>query len=67
MIGFSLREIRELGYAGAYTAVKRFLAAIRPESGPKHYEVRFETPPIGSVWLLSKLVAGGAVPTIVRF
>ena len=29
------REIRELGYAGAYTAVKRFLAAIRPENGPK--------------------------------
>ncbi len=39
------REIRELGYLGAYTAVKRFLAAIRPENGPKPYEVRFETPP----------------------
>ncbi len=39
------REIRELGYVGAYTAVKRFLAAIRPENGPKPYEVRFETPP----------------------
>src|SRR5438270_697775 len=39
------REVRELGYAGAYTAVKRFLAAIRPETGPKPYEVRFETPP----------------------
>ena len=39
------REARELGYAGAYTAVKRFLAAIRPENGPKPYEVRFETPP----------------------
>lgn len=38
------REIRELGYAGAYTAVKRYLAAIRPENGPKPYEVRFETP-----------------------
>jgi transposase len=25
--------------------VKRFLAAIRPENGPKPYEVRFETPP----------------------
>ena len=24
------REIRELGYAGAYTAVKRYLAAMRP-------------------------------------
>src|ERR1700733_1103945 len=39
------REIRQLGYTGAYTAVKRFLAAIRPENGPKPYEVRFETPP----------------------
>jgi transposase len=38
------RETRELGYVGAYTAVKRYLAAIRPESGPKPYEVRFETP-----------------------
>ena len=34
------REIRALGYA----AVKRYLAAIRPENGPKPYEVRFETP-----------------------
>src|SRR5690348_3714493 len=32
-------------YIGAYTAVKRFLAATRPENGPKPYEVRFETPP----------------------
>ena len=39
------REIRELGYAGGYTAVKRHLAAIRPENGPKPYEVRFETAP----------------------
>ena len=39
------RKIRDLGYMGAYTAVKRFLAAIRPESGPKPFEVRFETPP----------------------
>ena len=37
------REIRALGYDGAYTAVKRYLAAIRPENGPKPYEVRFET------------------------
>jgi len=37
------REIREMGYMGAYTAVKRYLAAIRPEHGPKPYEVRFET------------------------
>jgi transposase len=37
------REIREMGYTGAYTAVKRYLAAIRPEHDPKPYEVRFET------------------------
>jgi transposase len=39
------REIRERGYSGAYTAVKRFVAAIRPEQLPKPFEVRFETPP----------------------
>lgn len=38
------RELRERGYTGAYTAVKRFAAAIRPNEGPKPYEVRFETP-----------------------
>ena len=38
------REIRERGYAGAYTAVKRFVAAVRPETGPKPFEIRFETP-----------------------
>jgi transposase len=38
------RELRERGYKGAYTAVKRFVAAIRPESQPKPFEVRFETP-----------------------
>ena len=37
------REIRELGYTGAYTAVKRYLAEIRPEYEPKPYELRFET------------------------
>lgn len=37
------REIREMGYEGAYTAVKRYLAAIRPEYDPKPYELRFET------------------------
>lgn len=40
------REIRERGYAGAYTAVKRFVAAVRPEKQPKPFEVRFETPAI---------------------
>ena len=39
------REIRERGYTGAYTAVKRLVAAIRPENVPKPFEVRFETPP----------------------
>lgn len=39
------REVRERGYQGAYTAVKRFVAAVRPESEPKPFEVRFETPP----------------------
>ena len=39
------REIREMGYAGGYTAVKHHLAAIRPENGSKPYEVRFETAP----------------------
>lgn len=39
------REVRELGYEGAYTAVKRFVAAIRPAHQPPPFEVRFETPP----------------------
>lgn len=39
------RELRERGYSGAYTAVKRFVAAIRPEHRPRPFEVRFETPP----------------------
>lgn len=39
------RELRERGYTGAYTAVKRFVAAIRPGDGPKPFEVRFETAP----------------------
>jgi transposase len=37
------RELRERGYTGAYTAVKRFAAAIRPDNAPKPFEVRFET------------------------
>ncbi|HEX6689511.1 MAG TPA: IS21 family transposase [Solirubrobacterales bacterium] len=40
-----LREIRERGYGGAYSPVKRFVAAIRPNDGPKPFEIRFETPP----------------------
>jgi len=39
------REIKERGYSGAYTAVKRFVSVIRPHDQPKPFEVRFETPP----------------------
>src|SRR5450631_4287159 len=39
-----LREIRDLGYGGGYTAVKDFLRDVRPRS-PTGFEVRFETPP----------------------
>ncbi|QKE93813.1 IS21 family transposase (plasmid) [Lichenicola cladoniae] len=38
------REIRDLGYAGGYTAVKDFLRGVRPTT-PAGFEVRFETPP----------------------
>lgn len=33
------RELRERGYSGAYTAVKWFVAAIRPSDGPKPCDV----------------------------
>jgi transposase len=39
-----LREIRELGYAGGYTAVKDFLRTVRP-AALQVFERRFETPP----------------------
>jgi transposase len=39
-----LREIRELGYSGGYTAVKDFLRPIRPRA-LQVFERRFETPP----------------------
>ena len=39
-----LREIKELGYAGGYTAVKQFLRTIRPRA-LQAFERRFETPP----------------------
>jgi transposase len=39
-----LREIRELGYAGGYTAVTDFLRDVRPPRRPQ-FERRFETPP----------------------
>lgn len=38
------RELRERGYAGGYTAVKRTVREFRPEP-VKPFEVRFETPP----------------------
>ncbi len=38
------RELRDLGYAGGYTAVKRTVREIRPEP-VKPFEVRFETSP----------------------
>jgi transposase len=38
------REMRERGYAGGYTAVKRAVRDIRPEPVAP-FEVRFETPP----------------------
>ncbi len=39
-----LRELRERGFAGGYTAVKLVVQEIRPDPG-RHFEVRFETPP----------------------
>jgi transposase len=38
------RELKERGFAGSYTIVKRAVRDIRPEP-PKPFEVRFETPP----------------------
>ncbi len=38
------RELRDRGYAGGYTAVKRTVRKIRPEPS-RPFEVRFETPP----------------------
>ncbi|MBV9813009.1 MAG: IS21 family transposase [Acetobacteraceae bacterium] len=39
-----LRELRERGYRGGYTAVTDFLRDVRPVPEP-HFEVRFETAP----------------------
>ena len=39
-----LREVRDLGYNGGYTAVTDFLRSVRPPATPP-FEVRFETPP----------------------
>ncbi len=39
-----LREVRDLGYDGGYTAITDFLRTVRPSATPP-FEVRFETPP----------------------
>jgi transposase len=39
-----LRELRELGFAGGYTAVKHAVQDLRPDHG-SGFELRFETPP----------------------
>ena len=39
-----LRELRELGFAGGYTAVKHAVQDLRPAHG-SGFELRFETPP----------------------
>jgi transposase len=39
-----LRELKDLGYAGGYTAVTDFLRDVRPTADPR-FEVRFETAP----------------------
>ena len=39
-----LRELKDLGYPGGYTAVTDFLRDVRPRSAPG-FEVRFETAP----------------------
>ncbi|MQX38636.1 helix-turn-helix domain-containing protein, partial [Roseospira navarrensis] len=38
-----LREIRDLGYTGGYTAVKAYVRSVRPSASPA-FERRFETP-----------------------
>ncbi|MQX37788.1 IS21 family transposase [Roseospira navarrensis] len=38
-----LREIRDLGYSGGYTAVKDYVRTVRPAASPA-FERRFETP-----------------------
>lgn len=39
-----LRELKDLGYSGGYTAVTDFLRDVRPAADAR-FEVRFETPP----------------------
>jgi transposase len=39
------REVRELGFTGAYSTVTEFLRGMRPPPEPAIFERRFETPP----------------------
>ncbi|MHB0708093.1 IS21 family transposase [Roseomonas mucosa] len=39
------REVRELGFTGAYSTITEFLRGIRPPAEPAAFERRFETPP----------------------
>lgn len=39
-----LREIRERGFGGAYSPVKRFVAAIRRNEGPKPFTAHLPNP-----------------------
>jgi transposase len=58
------REIRELGYSGAYAAVKRFLAAIRPKNGPKPLRGTLRDPAGGSRLRSTSRASWGASPMI---
>ena len=61
------RELRERGYGGGYTAVKRTVREIRPEP-VKPFEVRFETPPgtQAQVYLARFEVEFGDEPGVTR-
>ena len=50
------REIRELGYVDAYTAVKRYLAAIRPQNGPPTRCAPRHSQASGRKWILPRFV-----------
>ena len=51
------REIRERGYGGAYTAVKRFVAAIRPDNKNRSRS-RYECPPSALVGQIRQIEEG---------
>jgi len=62
-----LREMRERGFVGGYTAVKRAVQDIRPDQ-TQRFEVRFETPPgeQGQVDFARFEVAFTDEPTVTR-